>query len=87
MANPKLEPENAPGSDEPSQDSTSPVPPAEKTAKGLEDLGSAEPLDETPSQYYHGRRLTMVMVSLLLSTFLVALDNVSGRAFTKMLLS
>lgn len=38
---------------------------------------SSEPLDEAAGQYYRGKRLAIVVVSLMLSTFLVSLDNVS----------
>lgn len=38
---------------------------------------SSGPLDEATGDYYHGKRLAIVVVSLMLSTFLVSLDNVS----------
>lgn len=37
------------------------------------------PLTETdPNEYPHGIRLVVIMISLMLSIFLVSLDNVSG---------
>ncbi|KAJ9633889.1 hypothetical protein H2204_006675 [Knufia peltigerae] len=36
---------------------------------------SSGPLDEATGDYYHGKRLAIVVVSLMLSTFLVSLDN------------
>lgn len=46
--------------------------------KVVSDPESAEaPLEEDSThEYYHGMRLAVVVVSLLLGTFLVALDNV-----------
>ncbi len=55
----------------------------EKAAGGnVPDLNSVEALDETPTtEYPHGMRLVLIMISLMLSLFLVSLDNVSGQPF------
>lgn len=52
----------------------------EKPADGnVPDLNSVEALNEPPTtEYPHGMRLVLVMISLMLSIFLVSLDNVSG---------
>ncbi len=47
----------------------------EKPEKDVPDSNS--PIDESMSQYPHGTRLLIIIVSLMLSTFLVALDNAS----------
>ena len=57
-------------SDELSQDSK---PLDMEKAEDATDVGPVEPLVEYP----HGARLAVIVVSLMLSTFLVALDNVS----------
>lgn len=43
------------------------------------DLNSVEALNETlTTEYPHGMRLVLIMISLMLSIFLVSLDNASG---------
>jgi hypothetical protein len=48
-----------------------------KIEEDLEDPKPLETLNESTSEYPHGARLVIILVSLMLSTFLVALDNVS----------
>lgn len=49
------------------------------TGENLPDLNSVEALNEPPkNDYPHGMRLVLIMISLMLSIFLVSLDNVSG---------
>ncbi|EXJ81107.1 hypothetical protein A1O3_07395 [Capronia epimyces CBS 606.96] len=67
MTSPNIPPEQGHDSPEPSQDSN--ALDADIAEKGV---GDAEP-DTSP--YYHGKRLAIVVVSLLLGTFLIALDN------------
>ncbi len=81
MAKPGIEPETGHDVYEPSQESH-PLD-SETTEKDVKDPGSAEPLNDTSSQYYHGRRLAIVVISVLFATFLVALDNVSSHASPK----
>lgn len=52
----------------------------EKAADGnVPDLNSVEALNEPPTaEYPHGMRLVLIMISLMLSIFLISLDNVSG---------
>ncbi|KAI1616462.1 major facilitator superfamily domain-containing protein [Exophiala viscosa] len=59
---------------EPSRDS-SPPDAAVKLEKDVEGGVPVETLDESTDQYYHGKRLAIVVLSLMLCTFLVALDN------------
>lgn len=43
------------------------------------DLNAVEAPDEShTTEYPHGIRLVLIMISLMLSIFLVSLDNVSG---------
>jgi hypothetical protein len=72
MASPDFgEHEKGSHSDELSQDSK-PLD-TEKAEEDAGHVGPVVPLDEYP----HGARLAVIVVSLMLSTFLVALDNVS----------
>ncbi len=52
----------------------------EKGADGnVPDLNPVEALNEPPTtEYPHGMRLVLIMISLMLSIFLVSLDNVSS---------
>jgi hypothetical protein len=83
MASPDFEPEKGPHSDELSQDSK-PLD-TEKTEEDAGDVRPVEPLDESTSEYPHGTRLAIIVVSLMLSTFLIALDNVSDCASTNIM--
>jgi hypothetical protein len=49
----------------------------EKTKEPTKDLELVETPSEPTEEYPHGVRLAIIVVSLMLSTFLVALDNVS----------
>jgi hypothetical protein len=49
----------------------------EKTDDVARDPEVVEPANEPTSEYPHGTRLVIIMVSLMLSTFLAALHNVS----------
>lgn len=75
MVSSNVELETRPHSDELSQGSK-PLD-TEKTNEDARDLKPVEPLNESTSEYPHGMRLAIIMVSLMLSVFLVALDNVS----------
>ncbi|KAK5204370.1 hypothetical protein LTR41_009841 [Exophiala xenobiotica] len=66
------ESETADTSHEPSHELNLPAP---ENEKHNEDLGSGEPAEKTTSHYYHGKRLALIVISLMLSMFLVALDN------------
>lgn len=55
----------------------------EKKEEDVNDLEKIDPLNEPESEYVHGGRLAFLMVSLMLCTFLIALDNVSDRTSTK----
>lgn len=46
-----------------------------KTKEIAKELQSVEPINELTSQYPHGIRLAVIVVSLMLSMFLIALDN------------
>jgi hypothetical protein len=67
------ESETADTSHEPSHELNLPAP---ENEKHNEALGSGEPAEKTTSHYYHGTRLALIVISLMLSMFLVALDNV-----------
>lgn len=81
MASPDFEPEKGPDSDKHSQDSK-PLD-TEKVEEYAGDVRPVEPLDEPTSGYPHGTRLAIIIGSLMLSTFMIALDNVSDCASTK----
>lgn len=49
----------------------------EKTANG-QDVQVDAPNEPPTSEYPHGMRLVLIMMSLMLSLFVVSLDNVSG---------
>lgn len=78
MASPDSEHENGSQGDELSLDSK-PLD-TEKANEDFGDASPAEPLEASASEYPHGSRLAIIVVSLMLSTFLVALDNVSYGA-------
>jgi hypothetical protein len=73
----KAEAEDGHRSYEPSQDSSPPDAVTTENEKDVEKHDSAESPDEATAQYLHGKRLSMIVLCLMLSTFLVALDNVS----------
>lgn len=81
MVRPDFEPEKGLQSDTHSQDSK-PLD-TEKAEEDTEDVRPVEPLGEPTSGYPHGARLSIIIVSLMLSTFLVSLDNVSACASIK----
>jgi hypothetical protein len=83
MASPDYESERAPETDELSQDSK-PL----DAEKGEDDVGDISPIDaleDSTEEYPHGARLAIIVISLMLSTFLVALDNVSDYNFTNII--
>ncbi len=63
-----------------SDDVLSHIPKPLNTEKAEEDVPDNNgPVDDSTSEYPQGIRLTVIIVSLMLSTFLVALDNASRR--------
>lgn len=74
----KAEAEDGSGSYEPSQNSSPPDAVTTDPEKDLKGDDPAESPDESTTEYLHGKRLGIVVLSLMLSTFLVALDNVSN---------
>lgn len=78
MANSDLDPEWKQHADNPLKGSK-PMN-TEKTADGnVPDLNSVDALNEPPTtEYPHGMRLVLIMISLMFSIFLVSLDNVRG---------
>ncbi|KAF2100708.1 MFS general substrate transporter [Rhizodiscina lignyota] len=82
MADPDFELEKTLPGDNSSQDSK-PLD-AEKQLQHTGDARAVEALDEPTEEYPHGTRLTIIVVSLMLSTFLIALDNtIVGTAIPK----
>jgi hypothetical protein len=79
MATTDFEPEKASHSDTLSQDSK-PLD-TERPEEDAKDVGPVEAFDENAGEYPHGARLAVIIVSLMLSTFLVALDNVGNGTF------
>lgn len=67
MVSSDLDPERKQHSDESSE--------TEKTEENVQDLGSVETLNDPTTEYPHGMRLVLIMISLMLSIFLVSLDN------------
>ncbi|KAF2815514.1 MFS general substrate transporter [Mytilinidion resinicola] len=70
MASPDFETEKGAHNDDLSQD----LKPLD-TEKAEENARPVEPLDAPTSEYPHGTRLAIIVLSLMLSTFLIALDN------------
>ncbi len=62
---------------EPSQDSSPPDTVSTKEEKDVERHDTAESPDESTAEYTYGKRLAVIVFCLMLSVFLVALDNVS----------
>jgi hypothetical protein len=48
----------------------------EKATEEAPNAAIIKTLDDALSKYPHGTRLTIIVISLMLSTFLIALDNV-----------
>jgi hypothetical protein len=77
MVSSDLDPERKRDADE-SSEGSKPLD-TEKADENVQDLNSVETLNEPPkTEYPHGMRLILIMISLMLSVFLVSLDNVSG---------
>lgn len=67
MVSSDLDPERKQRNDESSE--------TEKTEDNVQDLASVETLNEPKTEYPHGMRLVLIMISLMLSIFVVSLDN------------
>lgn len=81
MGSPDVESEKVQHSDELSRVSNSPN--VEKPKGEVENVRPVEVPDESSTEYPSGMRLVITVVSLMLSTFLIALDNVSQSGLLK----
>ncbi|KAH8586190.1 major facilitator superfamily domain-containing protein [Bisporella sp. PMI_857] len=73
MVSSDLDPERKGHTDE-SSEVSKPLD-TEKADENVQDLNSVETLNEPKTEYPHGMRLVLIMISLMLSVFLVSLDN------------